>query len=245
MEVENIYMSYNGICPYLPDRDWSTFCFRISEINSFEYADLMNMGFRRAGNIHYLPKCKNCEECVSLRVMLDDFDPTKGQRRTWRKNQDIQVQIHPPEYAREKLELYNVYVTTKHEGNQSFPINARDYQNTFITFPDFTYEMDYMLDGKLLGVGFVEVVENIISSSYFFYDTDYMERRLGIYSILCEIELGRQLGLDYLYLGYWVKDCIYMRYKEEFVSNQLLYDYSYWVDFRKNPKSKLDHDDMI
>jgi len=33
----------------------------------------------------FRPQCAACMECVSLRLAVEEFEPTKSQRRAWRK----------------------------------------------------------------------------------------------------------------------------------------------------------------
>ena len=48
--------------------------------------------------------------------------------------------------------------------------------------------MNYYLDNKFIAVGVVDIVENCLSSVYFFYDPDYEEYNLGTIGALIEIE---------------------------------------------------------
>lgn len=47
--------------------------------------------------------------------------------------------------------------------------------------------MKYYLDGKFIAVGVVDLVPNGLSSVYFFYDPEYKDYRLGVFSALIEI----------------------------------------------------------
>ena len=51
---------------------------------------------------------------------------------------------------------------------------------------------------------------------YSFYDPAEKQRSLGTQMILEHIEFTRQLGLPYLYLGYWVQGSRKMSYKTRF-----------------------------
>jgi arginine-tRNA-protein transferase len=39
---------------------------------------------------------------------------------------------------------------------------------------------------------------------------------LGVYAVLWEIEEARRLQFDWIYLGYWIKECKKMSYKVEY-----------------------------
>ena len=51
---------------------------------------------------------------------------------------------------------------------------------------------------------------------YTFFEPELKERSLGVYAILWEIEEAKRLNLEWLYLGFWIKDCQKMRYKAEY-----------------------------
>ncbi len=51
---------------------------------------------------------------------------------------------------------------------------------------------------------------------YSFYDPDQTALSLGTYLILDHIEIAREAGLPYVYLGYWVPGSRKMGYKSGF-----------------------------
>lgn len=67
-----------------------------------------------------------------------------------------------------------------------------------------------------------DVLPNGLSAVYTFFDPDQAARSLGRFAILWQIEECRRLGLEALYLGYWIKNCRKMNYKSEYRPLQLL-----------------------
>ena len=61
-----------------------------------------------------------------------------------------------------------------------------------------------------------------LSAIYSFFATDQPERSLGTLAILVQIQIARQLGLPWVYLGYWISDSQKMAYKTRFKPNQVL-----------------------
>lgn len=49
------------------------------------------------------------------------------------------------------------------------------------------YHMKYYFSNRLIGVGVIDIVDDGMSSVYFFYDPAYKEHRLGVFSSLIEI----------------------------------------------------------
>jgi arginine-tRNA-protein transferase len=78
--------------------------------------------------------------------------------------------------------------------------------------------MKYILEGKLIGIGVVDMVDDGISSVYFFYDPAYKEYRLGVFSSIIEIEYVRWMRLSfpefrYYYMGFYIPNSKKMNYK--------------------------------
>ena len=59
------------------------------------------------------------------------------------------------------------------------------------------YHMKYFFEGKLIGIGVVDIVDDGLSSVYFFYDPAFKEYRLGVFSSMIEIEYVRWMSLSF------------------------------------------------
>ena len=86
-----LFQTNNGDCPYRKSGVWENLSFYADELSDSAYAALLDQGFRRSGNSVYHPICHNCESCIPIRVDVNRFAPSKSQRRTWRRNQDLRV----------------------------------------------------------------------------------------------------------------------------------------------------------
>jgi arginine-tRNA-protein transferase len=80
---------------------------------------------------------------------------------------------------------------------------------------------------RLLGVAVVDQLPDGLSAVYTFYEPDEKARGLGVYAVLWEIEHARQLGLPYLYLGYWIEASPKMAYKADY-SPLEIYRHGHW-----------------
>lgn len=74
----------------------------------------------------------------------------------------------------------------------------------------------------MIGVDLIDVLDDGISSIYFYYDPDYAKLSLGTYSLLYQINLADILDLEWIYLGYWVDGCKAFAYKPKFQPQELL-----------------------
>lgn len=228
MELE-LFEANNGQCPYLEGRQWHSYMFRAEKLEDQIYESLITMGFRRSGRFFYKNNCPGCRECVSIRVPVRSFTMSRSQRRTWKRNRDVTVTWHPVRFDQESLRLYQNYSVQKH-GSDATEQNYRDFLiNTAVT----TIMMRYYLGLDLVGIGWVDVLPRSLSSVYFAYDPAYSKRRLGVFSVLREIELTKELGKQYLHLGFWVNNCRSMNYKEQYRPYELLIN-GIWHDPEEN-----------
>ncbi|KAK8577155.1 hypothetical protein V6N13_122148 [Hibiscus sabdariffa] len=100
-----------------------------------------------------------------------------------------------------------------------------------------SFHQQYIIDGKLVAVGVVDVLPRCLSSKYLFWDPDYAFLSLGKYSALQEIGWVKEnqaycASLQYYYMGYYIHSCIKMRYKAAYYPSELLCPLHYqWVAF--------------
>jgi len=82
-------------------------------------------------------------------------------------------------------------------------------------------------------VSLIDLVEDGISAVYTFYDTEHTRDSYGTFGILALIRLAKQMGLSYVYLGYWIEHCHKMQYKRQFSGLQKLVK-NHWVDLQED-----------
>lgn len=219
-----LYQTNNGPCPYRDTGTWENLSFYSESLTPKSYRALLDQGFRRSGRSVYHPVCSGCKLCLPLRVNTALYTPTRSQRRTWRKNQDVEVEVRPNFFSEEHLKLYQRYQEDWHAS----AITPEDYQEFLMNSPVDTEVMLYRHQGKLIGLGWVDHVEEALSSVYFAFDPDHAHRRLGVFSLMKEVEYCQQLGLPWLYLGFWVEDSEKMNYKSDYRPAEVLIK-SEWI----------------
>ena len=215
-----LFQTNNGSCPYRESGVWENLSFYTRRLSDEAYASLLDQGFRRSGNSVYHPICQNCESCIPIRVDVNRFAPSKSQRRTWRRNQDLQVVSGDTEFSEAAYDLYRRYQIGWHGSDAG--LEEADFHEFLVSSPVSTEMLHYYLGDQLLGVGWVDRLPQMLSSVYFIFDPEFASRRLGVFSLLCEIEYCRRLGLPWLYLGYWVPDSQKMGYKAEYRPAEVL-----------------------
>lgn len=221
-----MHISMPQACPYLPERD-STNLFAVPpKLSGAAYQGWMNAGFRRSGHVIYKPICDGCNECKQMRVPVADFRMSRSQRRVWRRNGDVTVEIAPPVATDEKWEVYAAYLAHQHDGKMDH--ERDDFERFLYDSPTTTLEMTYRMGTELMGVGIVDECPDCLSSVYFYFSPSAARRSLGVFSALREIEECRRLGLPYWYAGYYIRDCRQMNYKAQYRPHELLGPDSCW-----------------
>ena len=194
-----------------------------------ENADLLNNalthgGFRRSQNIAYRPACDDCSACVSVRVLVDQFVETKSFRRIAKANTDLVRTTKDAIASEEQFSLLRSYLDGRHSEGGMSDMTALDYasmvEDTTVNTAVLEYrerrDLDSEEEGPLTAVALTDRLEDGLSMVYSYFDATQASRSLGTYMILDHISRARQLGLPYVYLGYWVDGSQKMAYKARF-----------------------------
>ena len=194
------------------------------------YSQLIEQGFRRSGSHVYQPSCTACKKCTSVRLAVNDFQPSRQQRRTLRSNIDIQVRIKPATFEQQHFDLYLLYQKNRHTDSSMASATKDDYINFLSSEWCNTLFVEFSYAGKLAGIAVVDLLDNALSAVYTFFDPRFSKRSLGVYAVLWQIEHAKSLGMEWVYLGYWVEQCQKMSYKINYQPLQGLVEKE-WRDY--------------
>ena len=212
-------------CAYLPNKSVRMSYKYIENATQTYNTALINRGWRRFGCYYFHPICNGCNECKSIRISVNDFKLRKSQRKSIKRNKETEIIIQQPTLSQAHIDLYNKYHAFKHQQDDwsHRNISPREYKENFVEGAhDFGKEVLYIQDGKLIGVDLIDILDDGISSIYFYYDPDYPSLSLGTYSLLYQVELAKILELSWIYLGYWVEGCKAFAYKPKFQPQEIL-----------------------
>ncbi len=92
--------------------------------------------------------------------------------------------------------------------------------------------LELRLGERLIAVAVTDRLPNALSAVYTFFDPAVADRAPGAYAILSQVGLARRLGLQYLYLGYWIQNCRKMAYKDRYRPIQALIG-EQWQEFER------------
>jgi arginine-tRNA-protein transferase len=231
MRQTSLFLGLEHPCGYLSQRSArNAYQDPSLPLDPERYGQLLAQGFRRGGDYVYRPYCQQCRACLSARVRLADFVPTRSQRRCWQKNQDLTLHI-TNRLTREHFELYSRYLTIRHPNEGMDPNDEKAFRSFLECSWGVVYFWEWRLRGRLLACAVIDEVVGALSAVYTFYDPESSERGLGTFAVLQQIENARSEGLSWLYLGYWVPESSKMDYKKHFQPLELWQTTVGWRSF--------------
>jgi arginine-tRNA-protein transferase len=215
--TKQFYLTPGHPCSYLPRRQAQTLFLDPREtVTPGLYEALSRQGFRRSGGHLYRPHCRTCQACIPSRIPVADFVPKRRQKRVAAGNADLRVEVVPARFEPEYYELYARYIAGRHQDGDMYPPSTEQFRSFLLSqWCDTLFLCSYLGD-SLVAVAVTDQLPGGLSAIYTFFDPDLARRSLGVFSVLEQISLCRRLGLAYLYLGYWIRDCQKMRYKIDY-----------------------------
>jgi arginine-tRNA-protein transferase len=218
------YVTAPQPCPYLEGRMERKLFTALQGSEAQRLNDsLSKQGFRRSQNVLYRPSCADCSACLSARIDVAAFSPSRGQRRTLRRNRHLDRRATSAWATEEQYALFRRYLVARHADGGMADMDAFEFAAMIEESPIRTRVVEYTNreTGSLQAVCLTDVLDDGVSMVYSFYEPGLPRQSLGTYIILDHIEMAREAGLPFVYLGYWVPESPKMGYKASFAGLQV------------------------
>jgi len=222
--VPQFYVTAPQPCPYLDGRVERKLFTALQGDHAAKLNDVLSkQGFRRSQNVLYRPSCAACNLCYSARIRVADFEPTRSQRRVLKRNSDLTREASTPWATEEQYQLFRTYLDARHSDGGMADMDIFEFAAMIEETPVRSRVVEYYRDAghrsgrrELSAVCLTDVLEDGLSLVYSFFEPDRQPLSPGSFIILDHIQIAREAGLPYVYLGYWVPGSKKMGYKSRF-----------------------------
>jgi leucyl-tRNA---protein transferase len=223
------YVTAPQPCPYLPGRMERKLFTALQGEQAQKLNDsLSKQGFRRSQNVLYRPSCAECSACLSARIRVDDFTPSRTQKRILKRAEGLRRNATSPWATEDQFTLFRRYLDHRHADGGMADMDIFEFAAMIEETPIKSRVIEYTQasgnggrDRPLAAVCLTDVFDDGLSMVYSFYDPDLAALSLGTFVILDHVAIAREAGLPYVYLGYWVPGSRKMGYKAGFSSLEI------------------------
>lgn len=225
------YVTTGYTCGYLPNKMAQSLIAAPQHlVDAKVYSGLIQQGFRRSGKFSYRPHCESCQECIPVRIILDQFSPNRSQKRAFKQHNNLTTAILPVGFHEEHYDLYVSYQRARHS-EEKIQDETAPQENDVEQYQSFLCQsnvesvmVEFRENEQLKMVSVIDIVRDGISAVYTFYETKNTATSYGTYNVLWQTLWAKELGLPYLYLGYWIRDSKKMAYKQNYQPLEKLID---------------------
>ena len=186
-------LSQEFACSYLPDRQEQLLVILDpSCYTTDKFEQLLALGFRRSGNQIYRPHCPICSECNSVRVLAQQFIPSKSQKRKQNKAKSA-FEVRYSSVEREQYyPLYSKYISLRHSDGSMYPPDKTQFQSFLLcSWLEITF-IELWHQDTLVAVAVTDCMNNAISAIYTFFDPDFEHYSLGSVMILQQLKFAKE-----------------------------------------------------
>lgn len=215
--LKAFYLTKQSGCDYFPDRRESKTVTDLNGENAQEWANVLSRsGFRRSHGVCYAPSCPSCRACVSVRIRVGDFIPSKTMKKVVKRNAGVRTYAVPNIATAEQYALFKTYLSARHSGGDMEKMEYEEYRAMVEDSPVETELLEFRDGGRLIGVMLTDAFDDGFSAVYSFFDPAQDKRSVGMFMILELIRLAAEYGKSYVYLGYLIRGLSNMAYKERY-----------------------------
>lgn len=220
-KAPQFYVTAPQPCPYLDGRvERKLFTALFGDDATALNDTLSKQGFRRSQNVLYRPTCSHCSACMSARVRVNDFSPSRSQKRVLSKNKTIIREVRTPWATEEHFDLFQSYLESRHADGGMAGMDAFEFaamiEETPVQSRIVEYYQDHSEGQKLVAACLTDVLDDGLSMVYSFFDPEFHKLSMGKFIILDHIQMAKEASLPYVYLGFWVPGSSKMDYKSKF-----------------------------
>lgn len=244
-QSHQFYVTAPQPCPYLAGKVERKLFTALQGEGAAHLNDVLShQGFRRSQNVLYRPSCAGCSACLSARIVVADFQPSRNQRRVIARNAHLERTSSSPWATETQFALFRRYLDARHATGGMADMDSHEFAAMIEETPVRSRVVEYHARAgagrarELAAVCLTDVLSDGVSMVYSFFDHDRAADSLGAFIILDHIAIAREAGLPYVYLGYWVPGSPKMDYKARYRPLEIFHD-GRWVELGKADLGRL------
>ena len=187
---------------------------------SKELKDLMPEHNNFVINKKILQSQENSKHRFELRLVkadLSDAEFMASLKESYEVYREYQIKIHKESPQDCDLESYAEFLCDS-------PLVRETAAELGLVYG--SYHQQYLVDERIVCVAVLDLLPGCVSSVYLYYHPDWWGAQPslspGTYSALREIQLTKEVGLPYYYMGYYSHNLNKMKYKGRFLPSHLL-----------------------
>jgi arginine-tRNA-protein transferase len=232
--IQEQQLSEQTECSYIHGQELRFNYFFATRVSDMDLDLLLEKGWRKFGIYYFRPSCPGCRECIPLRIPVSEYHPTRSQKRTLKRAENVEMTVNPLVYRDEVFEIYRDHSLHRF-GRDS---DRAEFMASFYQQSCPGVQTEYYLDGRLFAVGYLDLSHRALSSVYFVYHHEYEFLSPGVLGVLREVDLCHRWGLDYYYLGYYIAGNRSMSYKNRFYPHELFdWEQDAWIRVNSRKQS--------
>ncbi len=174
------YITSPQPCPYLEGRyEKKVFTHLLGDEPVSLNNTLTQAGFRRSQNIAYRPACEDCQACISVRVVVNEFRPGRTYRRILARNEDLRGHSRAAAATDEQYGLLRRYLDARHADGGMADMTGQDYKSMVEDTTIHTNIVEYRRRASepgetapLLAAALTDTLDDGLSMVYSLYDPD-------------------------------------------------------------------------
>lgn len=244
-QSHQFYVTAPQPCPYLGGKVERKLFTALQGEGAAHLNDVLShQGFRRSQNVLYRPSCAGCSACLSARIVVADFQPSRNQRRVIARNAHLERSSSSPWATETQFALFRRYLDARHATGGMADMDSHEFAAMIEETPVRSRVVEYHARAgagrsrELAAVCLTDVLSDGVSMVYSFFDPDRAADSLGAFIILDHIAIAREAGLPYVYLGYWVPGSPKMDYKARYRPLEIFHD-GRWIELGKADLGRL------
>ena len=144
VQFPKFYVTAASPCPYIDGQEERKVFTELKGPDAAALNEALGkVGFRRSQTVVYRPACEACAECVSVRVLVPSYRPSRSLRRIAKLNSDLISEVRPAVATDEQYDLLSRYLSERHSDGSMAGMTREEFGEMVESSPVNTMSIEY------------------------------------------------------------------------------------------------------